>query len=425
MKILVVLRQSSKAIFRNKGRSFLTILGIIIGIGSVIALISMGTGVKASISSRISSLGTTNLTIQPGKTFASAPSNQSSSSNKGGFNGGPSGDRGGFGQTASTLAPADLASLSDHTKHPKITAVTGNINGSAVFSVNGSDQRQTITGVSSSYFGMHTLKAAKGTVFTAGDVKNTSKVVVLGHQFAIDVLKGDASVGSNLTINNNQYQVVGVLAQADGNGFVDFNSMAFIPNTAAAIEFSTPNYSNLTVQADTENDVDAVKTDVTNTLLTNHKITDAKLADFSVLTSKDLLGAISNITGLLTSLLAGIAAISLVVGGIGIMNIMLVSVTERTREIGLRKAVGAKTFDIMAQFVTEAIMLTLAGGLLGIGLGRLIGIVAAKALGFDPIITMGAVLLAVGVSGAVGIVFGVYPAAKAARLNPIDALRYE
>jgi putative ABC transport system permease protein len=171
--------------------------------------------------------------------------------------------------------------------------------------------------------------------------------------------------------------------------------------------------------------INDVKTDIKNTLLSNHQITDIKLADFNVSSSADLLSAVSGITTMLTALLAGIAAISLLVGGIGIMNIMLVSVTERTREIGLRKAVGAKTSDILGQFIMEAILLTICGGILGIGLGILIGKIASPSLGFTPIVSNNSILLAVGVSSLIGLIFGVYPAAKASMLNPIDALRYE
>lgn len=423
MRAYQIFRQSSRAIFRNKGRSFLTILGIIIGIGSVIALISLGNGVKASIGSKISSLGTRNLTVAPGAEIGNATSGNSGGGQQGGFGGGGGSNR--FAPAPSTLSVADFTSLASRAKHPRITAVSGSVTGSSIFTINGSPQRQTVTGTSTSYFGIHLLTISGGTLLTDSDIKESRKVAILGHQFAIDALSGDNSVGKTITINNNPYQVVGVLAKADENGFSNPNTMVFIPYTTAMVEFNTPSFSSMTVQARSDSDVDAAKTDVTNTLLANHKISNAKLADFSVVTSKDLLSTINNVTGLLTSLLAGIAAISLVVGGIGIMNIMLVSVTERTREIGLRKAVGAQTADILGQFMAEAIILTVAGGILGIGLGKLIGVAASHALGITPIITPSAVILAVGVSTVVGLVFGIYPAARAARLNPIDALRYE
>ena len=429
-KLYQIIRQSSKAILRNKGRSFLTILGIIIGIGSVIALISLGNGVKVSISGQISTLGTNNLTITPGQTFASTSQSSSNSSSQssggGGFGGRPGGGgNSGFVQAASTLTTADLTSLSDRAKHPEIEAVTGNVSGSAIFSAGGTDERFSVVGTNPNFLSIRNLAIAKGSFITDGDVSSHRLIAVVGNQFAHDVFGTTDAVGKTLTINGQTFTVTGVLATAAENSFTDFNSQVYIPYSTAMDSFNTQSFSNLTAEATSSDKVDDAKTDITNTLLANHKITDSKLADFSVLSSKDLLSAVSNITGVLTSLLAGIAAISLVVGGIGIMNIMLVSVTERTREIGLRKALGAKTSDILGQFVTEAIMLTLTGGLLGIGLGKLIGTVAAHFLKFHPIVTPGAIILAVGVSSAVGLVFGIYPAAKAARLNPIDALRYE
>jgi putative ABC transport system permease protein len=232
-------------------------------------------------------------------------------------------------------------------------------------------------------------------------------------------------VGKTLKVNDQTVTIIGVLNSAEETSFSNPNDQLYLPYTTAMDNFNTQTFSSLLVQATNDNTVDAAKTDVTNTLLANHGITNPKLADFTVLSSKDLLSTVNQITGVLTSLLAGIAAISLVVGGIGIMNIMLVSVTERTREIGLRKAVGARTGDILGQFVAEAIILTLLGGLLGIGLGKLIGTGAGHFLNFKPIVTPGSIILAVGVSSAIGLIFGIYPAAKAARLNPIDALRYE
>lgn len=420
-KFYQIIRLSFKAIVRNKGRSFLTILGIIIGIGSVIALISLGNGVKVSISGQIATLGTTNLTIAPGQTFASTsgPSPGSSTANK------PGGGGRGFAQAASTLTVSDLTSLSDHAKHPTIKLVTGAVNGSAIFSAGGTDQRFVVIGTTPSYTTIRNLGLAHGRFISTGDVSAKKLVAVAGSKFARTVLGGGTVVGKTVTINGQSFLIIGQLQEAPENSFADFNDQLYLPYTTAMDSFNTTTFSTLTADATSTATVETAKTDITNTLLANHGITNANLADFSVLSSKDLLAAVNTITGALTSLLAGIAAISLVVGGIGIMNIMLVSVTERTREIGLRKALGAKTGDIMGQFITEAIMLTLTGGLLGIGLGKLIGQVAAHFLDFQPIVTMSAVLLAVGVSTAVGLIFGIYPAAKAARLNPIDALRYE
>ncbi|HEY3374588.1 MAG TPA: ABC transporter permease [Candidatus Aquicultor sp.] len=417
MKLVTIIRQSLKAIFANKGRSFLTILGIIIGIGSVIALISLGTGVRASISDRISTLGATNIIVLPGSGFRGGSS--SSSGNQG------RGPQGGLGETASTLTLQDLRSLSDTAKHPKIRRLTGQISGSTVLTTTAGGQRFTALGTSDSYFGIENLSIQDGRLYNAHDINTKAKAVVLGNQLAKDVYGNKNPVGETLTVENTSYNVIGVLKKANESGFSNPNNQAFIPYTAAQQTFNTDNFSSIIVQAKTEGDVNKAKDDITKTLLANHKITNSKLADFNVNSSADLLSTVNQITGILTSLLAGIAAISLVVGGIGIMNIMLVSVTERTREIGLRKAVGAKTSDILGQFIAEALLLTVFGGLIGIGLGVLVGRLIAPSIGFTPIVTTSAILLAVGVSSAVGLIFGIYPAARAALLNPIDALRYE
>lgn len=332
---------------------------------------------------------------------------------------------GGGAQSTSTLTTTDLTSLEDQTKHPHIKAVSGTVSSSDIFTVNGQDERLAVVGVSPSYPTIYNLALGKGAFFTTADGTNSSKVVVLGSQFATDIFGSGKVIGETLAIKGQDFQVVGVLKNANETGFSDPNTTAFIPYQTAMAVFNIQNLSGITVQADSKADVSAVKSDVTTTLLANHGITNANLADFTVDSSNDLLSTVSTITNLLTAMLAGIAAISLVVGGIGIMNIMMVSVTERTREIGLRKAVGAKTSDILGQFVFEALLLTLSGGVLGIGLGELLDVASAKALGIQSITTAGAIVLAVGVSTGVGLVFGIYPAAKAARLDPIEALRYE
>lgn len=420
MKYLTLLKQSLKAIFTNKGRSFLTTLGIIIGIGSVIALVALGNGVQASVSGQISKLGATNLTITPGQRLAQAEAGPAAQRNVNQSNRGAD-----FGGTTSTLSETDLKSLSDTAAHSAIEAVTGTVSGSALFTVNGVEERDSISGTNPEYFSIHELAIKSGRLFTQADIDAKAKVIVLGSTLAGNILPNQEAVGKTLLLQNDTYTVVGVLAAGAESSFLNPNLNGYVPYSSAMLTFNATTFGTMMVQAKNENSVDAAKADIEKTLLANHKITEVKLADFSVLSSKDLLSTIGNVTGLLTSLLSGIAAISLVVGGIGIMNIMLVAVTERTREIGLRKAVGARTSDILIQFIIEAIILTLAGGILGIGLGALVAKVAGRFIGFAPVVTTASILLAVGVSSAVGLVFGIYPAAKAARLNPIDALRYE
>ena len=415
MRIWAIFIQSLKALFVNKARSLLTILGIVIGIGSVIGLVSLGTGVKASISDRILALGATNLTIIPGAGIGPHAFNPNQAP--------PSG--GGFGMSVSTLSEKDLKSLADRKKHPLIQYISGQITGSTVLETAGGNRRYPVLGTSHEYFAIENLALKQGRFFQADEAEEDSRVVVLGRQMADEIFQGKNPVGKKLKLGTSDYTIIGVLRQADETGITNPNLQAYIPYTAAAETFKSSNFNSIYVKATSEDVVNDLKQDITRTIMANHNITDESLADFSVFSSADLLSAVSSITTMLTSLLAGIAAISLLVGGIGIMNIMLVSVTERTREIGLRKAVGARTIDILNQFLIEAILLTVTGGLFGIGLGIMIGRVSEPYLGFTPIVTGGSIALAVGVSGAVGLLFGVYPAVKASRLNPIDALRYE
>ena len=419
MKIFILIKQSFKAIYANKGRSFLTVLGIVIGIGSVIALMSLGNGVKVYISNQINALGTTTLRVSPGAELAQQSSSNSSGNNSG--IGGRSGGGSGLGGGTSSLTVVDYNSLLDTSKNPDISSVIGSVSGTGIYS----DQRFSITGATANIFSIGNQTVNNGRLFNDQDVTNRNKIIVLGSELATNLFGSDNPLGKNVTVDTDSYQVVGVLNQGNENSFSNPNLSSYIPYTSAMDSLQTQKFSGFSIRAKDENSVDKAKTEIQNTLLANHGIKDMKLADFSVVTAQDLLSTIGSITGILTALLSGIAAISLLVGGIGIMNIMLVSVTERTREIGLRKAVGAKTKDILVQFLIEAIFLTIAGGILGIGLGLLLGSIAGHFVGFSAVLTQSAVFLAVGISTAVGLVFGIYPAARAAKLNPIDALRYE
>jgi putative ABC transport system permease protein len=423
MKLYTISKQSFKAIFANKGRSFLTILGIVIGIGSVIALMSLGNGVKSYISNQINALGSTTLRVSPNADFAQqgSSSNNASSSNSGGGIGGRGGGGGGLGGETSSLTVADYNSLLDTKKNPDLQSVIGTVGGSGIYG----DQRFSVTGATVNLFSIGNQTINKGSLFTNQDVTQRNKVIVLGSDLSSNLFGSADPIGKTVTVSTDSYLVSGVLNQSKENSFNNPNLAAYVPYTAAMDSLGTQKFSGFTIRAIDQNSVDKAKTEIQNTLLANHGIKDLKLADFSVVTAQDLLSTIGSITTILTALLSGIAAISLLVGGIGIMNIMLVSVTERTREIGLRKAVGAKTSDILVQFLIEAIFLTLTGGVLGIGLGILMAKIAGHFVGFAPVTSTSAILLAVGISMAIGLIFGIYPAGRASRLNPIDALRYE
>jgi putative ABC transport system permease protein len=431
---LRILAQSFRAIGRNKGRSFLTMLGIIIGIASVIALVAVGNGASNSVTGRISSLGTNVITVRSG----AAP--------QGGNSGGVLGaGLGGGGQrmvhieggpnakgVEATLTAADLKDIKDNKNAWNIASVAAYTSSNSEITLSskdsaGKDQtvRMAVSGTEPSYFDIESLSFAKGKSFTDSDVSSSGKVIVLGSQAATDIFGTDDPMGKTIKLEDDTYTVVGVLNSKEESGFNNANRQMYIPVSSAQATYSLTNYSTVYVKATSDSAVASAKSAINTKLLSNHSKTD-KTADFSISTPQDLLNTIKQSASVFTTLLAGIASISLVVGGIGIMNIMLVAVSERTREIGLRKALGARYRDILQQFVFESILLCLAGGLIGIAIGALTAANLSRVLtGITPVVSMDSVVLAVGVSTLVGLVFGIYPAAKAARLNPIDALRYE
>ncbi len=408
MKTNDIIHETYTALSANKVRSGLTILGIVIGIASVIAMVSIGAGASQSISSSIKSLGSNLIQVTPG-----AQRTQ-------GF--GASGGRG----NAKTLTNADAAAIASQVTN--IEAVDSEVSGRYQVTAKGTNTNTTVMGVTSKYPQIRNVEIAEGSFITDAQNDTGAKVAVLGPTVRDDLFGADAEgiVGQRIRISGAEFKVIGITVAKGGTGFQNQDDMLFIPVTTSQRYLSGNQYlSTIAIQASNQDVMTHVQNDVTALLLSRHNISDATQADFSVLNQNDILSTASSITSTLTYLLAAIGCISLVVGGIGIMNMMLTAVTERTREIGLRKAIGAKRADISAQFLAEAVALTLVGGVIGITLGWGIAYLVNMTGAVKTSVSLASVLLAFGVSALTGIIFGYYPARRAASLNPIEALRYE
>jgi len=401
-------QETYTALSANKTRSGLTILGIVIGIASVIALVSVGQGATASISASIQSLGSNLIEVMPGAQRTT-----------GTF--GVSAGRG----SARSLTDADAAAVASQVNN--VLAVSGEVSGRYQVTAPGTNTNTTVDGVYSAYPQIRNVQIAEGSFITDQQNASLAKVAVLGPTVAGDLFGSSTDpVGQTIRIKNIDFTVIGITVAKGGSGFSSPDSNIYIPATSAE-RFLTGNQylTTIDVQASDPSTMTQVQNDLTDLLLSRHNIADPTQADFSVLNQNDLLSTVSGVTQTLTLLLGAIAGISLLVGGIGIMNMMLTTVTERTREIGLRKAIGAKNSDINRQFLIEAVALTLVGGLVGIVLGGGISLGVSYFGILHTTISWQAVTLAFGVSAAIGIAFGYYPARRAASLNPIEALRYE
>lgn len=406
MTIRDLFGESYSALTANKVRTALTVLGIVIGIGSVIAMVAIGQGSQKSIQSSIQSLGSNLIMISPG-----AQRN---------FGAGVSAGRG----SAQTLTQADSDAIKAQIFQAK--AVAPSVSGRYQVTAKGTNSNTSITGVDESYFSVRNLSVDSGTSITAEQVASDAKVAVIGPTTRDDLFGTDANaIGQSIKIKQIIFKVIGVTAAKGGSGFNNQDDAIYVPISTAQHYLTGASYvSQVSVQAESAKDMSAIQQEITDLLLQRHKLT-AATADFTVLNQSDIVSAASGVTNTLTMLLASIAGISLVVGGIGIMNMMLTTVTERTREIGLRKAIGATRNNINSQFLMEAVMLTFTGGFLGIILGWILSAIVTKFAGIAASISLSSVFLAFGVSAAIGLIFGYYPARRASRLNPIEALRFE
>lgn len=406
MKINDLFTETSSSLMGNKVRSGLTVLGIVIGIASVIAMISVGQGASGTIQSSIQSLGSNLLIVMPGA------------------------ERGPGVQVSSGRGSSQSLTLDDATaiqQNTSALAVAPTVTTRKQVVAKGNNTNTSIIGTVPAYASVRNVETNDGSFLT--DYQNTSlaRVAVLGPTTRDDLFGvGAEAVGQSIRINGINFTVIGVTQAKGGSGFASQDDEVYIPLSVAQRFLIGNQYlSDIYVQAPDQSSMQSLQNDVTNLLLSRHHISNPQAADFSILNQADIISAASSVTTTLTILLASVAGISLVVGGIGIMNMMLTTVTERTREIGLRKAVGAKRKDISLQFLSESIMLTFVGGIMGIILGCLISWGVSLSGLLKTQISVFSIILAFGVSAAIGIIFGYYPARRAARLNPIEALRYE
>lgn len=410
MRLSDIFEEAYHALSANKARSGLTMLGIVIGIASVIALIAVGQGSQQSITNSIESIGANLLTVRPGFQRNAGP---------------VSGGRG----SATTLMLEDAQAIAEL---GEVAAIAPELDGRYQVVTSAGNTNTQVIATSAPYAEIHKIEIAEGEFLSDAHVSNASRVAVLGSATAADIFGdpadgGEDPIGKTVRIKGVNFTVIGVTTSKGGTGFNNPDDAIYVPLTTGQklLAGQSTYVSTVGVEATTQKAMTQLETDITNLLLERHGISDPTSADFSVVNQSDIVETASATTRTLTLLLAAVAGISLVVGGIGIMNMMLTSVTERTREIGLRKALGATKRDISLQFLVEAVVLTLISGVVGIILGWLVSVGLTKFAGLVSQITLLSVVLAFGVSAVIGIVFGYYPARRASGLHPIEALRYE
>ncbi len=401
MLISETAKSAWRSLTSNRMRTLLTMLGMIIGTAAVVAVLGIGEGARSSVEGRIRSMGSNLLTIRPGTASAG-----------GGVRSGQ----------VKTLTREDGDAL---TKLDGVAAVAPEATGSAQLKFLEKNANATVTGVTPASFDVRSLNLASGIPISELDEQGTSRVVVLGSTVAQSLYGGMSPLGTRLQINGTAFRVIGVL-EAKGSGMGSPDDGVFVPlTTHQSVLFGQDHVSSISLQLADENASADVTARVDQVLRLRHRLRDDQASDFEVRSQSEMLETMNQVTGTFTALLGSVAAVSLIVGGIGIMNIMLVSVRERTREIGVRMAVGARRKDILRQFLFEAIVVSVAGGALGVALGYAAATLLAKLGQWSTVVPTYAVVLALGVSVAIGLVFGVGPARRASKLDPVEALRFE
>lgn len=408
-------KNSLKTLLANKARSFLTMLGIIIGVGAVIVIMAVGAGAQSLILAEIKTLGTDLVGVMPGNSEEDGPPTSA------------------MGITITSLKYEDALALAEKNNVPNIVDVVAYTNGTATVTWGGNSYDTNIKGTTVGYLPVESVTMKEGRFFNKEEEKNLSRVAVLGYTVKKELFGDSEAVGQTIKIKKHTFEVIGVTKKKGKVALQDYDDQILIPiKTMQKIVAGVDHLGLIRARVDNEANVGKAMDDINATLREQHDIDDksGKDDDFTTRSTAEALDMITTITNALKYFLAAMGALSLLVGGIGIMNIMLVSVTERTREIGLRKAVGANNRNILYQFLTEAITITFLGGIIGIIGGVLISFliaIIAKALDYkwEFSISLISILLGVGVSAAVGLIFGLYPARKASLLEPVEALRYE
>lgn len=412
MKIKTLSKIALGGLKTNRSRSLLTILGIVIGITAIMMVMSIGQGAQNLILAQMQGLGAKVIAILPGRQ--------------------PKGFMDILSIFSDSLKLKDVEALKNKNNVPHLNRIMPIVFGNELASFGNQTYRATILGVSEYFNEIYNLTLEKGEPFTEDDVKTYANVAVIGHKVKEQLFGEDEAIGQKIKIKNQIFKIIGVIGQKGQGTFVNFDDLIIIPYTAAQQNlFGIKYYHRIAVEVDKEENVDITVEDIKQTLRASHNIVDPEKDDFYIQTQKEAIKQTQTVTNTLKYFLAAVAAISLIVGGVGIMNIMLVSVTERTKEIGLRKAVGATPKEILLQFLLEAIFLTMTGGIIGIIFGAVNSLISSiilsklLAVHWQFTFPLGAMFLGLITSGLIGLIFGLYPAQKAAKKSPIEALRYE